>query len=464
MRKPRPEGTCSRTVGSVSSWRSQGVDARAEGVDLKIVVLGAGSAKFGRGQIADALQAPELKGRGVTLSLVDTDEVALERMRAVAERIKGHTGTDVSIEATVDRRSALPGADYVIVAVARNRMELWEQDFRIPLSHGFRHCLGENGGPGALFHALRSFHLIMPICRDVEELCPDAWLLNFTNPEARVLHAICHLTRVKAAGICHGFFSAQRAIAGYLDASTEELDITSAGMNHFYCVLSVRRKGSEEELLPLAKRLALADPEAEPLFKKLIEVYDVFSFVSDDHTGEYLSFGSEFQGTKWRYGRESAAVGGTQAGESALLDQYAREERPADDPAILAESGEITVPVICDLELDRKRSRPAVNVLNTEAYIENLPRDVVVEVPAMVDARGIHPRHVGSLPEAFAAHMQPQYSIHRLLTEAYRTRSRRLLLQALLLDPVVDSITAAEKLLDEMLEIQKDYLPEFAAS
>jgi alpha-galactosidase len=341
-------------------------------------------------------------------------------------------------------------------------MELWEQDFRIPLSYGFRHCLGENGGPGALFHALRSFELIMPICRDMEELCPDALQLNFTNPEARVLHAICHLTQVTAAGICHGFFSAQRAIAGYLDTGVEDLEITSAGMNHFYCVLSVRRKGRAEELLPQVMKLALEDPQAEPLFKKFVEVYNVFTFVSDDHTGEYLSFGSEFQGTKWRYGRESAAVGTSQASISRTLEEYGKGELPVDTPAALADSGEITVPVICDLEFDGKRTHPAINVLNTDSYIENLPRDVVVEVPAMVDAEGIHPRHVGPLPEAFAAHMRPQYSIHGLLTEAYRTRSRRLLLQALLLDPVVNSITSAEKMLDEMLEIQKDYLPTFS--
>lgn len=346
--------------------------------------------------------------------------------------------------------------------MARRRMELWEQDFRIPLSYGFKQCLGENGGPGALFHALRSFELIIPICRDVEELCPGAFLLNFTNPESRVLHAICHLTQVRAAGICHGFFSAQRAIARYLETPVEELEITSAGMNHFYCVLSVRRKGSQAELLPRVLKMALADLDAAPLFKKFIEIYDVFSFTSDDHIGEYVSFGSEFHGTKWRYGREAAAVAPAETPIPDTLDEYASGKLSADDPRILAASGEITVPVICDLEFDGKRSHPAVNVLNTDSYIENLPVDVVVEVPAMVDAQGLHPQHVGALPEAFAAHMRPQYSIHRLLTEAYRTRSRRLLLQALLLDPVVDSITSAERLLDEMLAIQKDYLPEFS--
>lgn len=125
-------------------------------------------------------------------------------------------------------------------------------------------------------------------------------------------------------------------------------------------------------------------------------------------------------------------------------------------------SQELTVPIICDVEFDRGAFREAVNVLNTGGYIENLPRDIVVEVPATVDAKGLHPMKIGAIPEAFAAFMRPQYTIHGLLTEAYRTHSKKLLLQALLLDPCVNNLTAAEKMLDEMLELQSDFLPAFS--
>jgi len=124
-------------------------------------------------------------------------------------------------------------------------------------------------------------------------------------------------------------------------------------------------------------------------------------------------------------------------------------------------SGEIAVPVICDIELNRRRRHDAVNVLNDQGYIANLPRTAVVEVPAYCDGDGVHPIAVGELPEAPAAYIRTQLSIQRLITKAYRTRSKNLLLQALLLDPVVNSILEAEKLLDEMLELQRDYLPEF---
>lgn len=429
---------------------------------MKIVLIGAGSHSFGRGQIADLLQAPELQRRGVTLTLVDQDAEALALMAHLATRINEHAGSDIAIESTTDRCRALQGAKYVISAVARKRYPLWEQDFRVPLAHGFKHVLGENGGPGALFHTLRSLELVIPICHDVERICPDALLLNFTNPEARVLHAILHLTRVKAAGICHGVFDAERWICKYLGAKREQFEITSAGMNHFYCILKVTDLATGRDRLGelLQKVREDTSPTTPKLFKKLAEIFGVFTFPSDDHIGEYLSFGAEFHGTTWSYGQESRRVRLNEPPHVSAVVECAEGRSPL-TPEILQPSGEITVPIICDIELNRGARRSAVNVLNTGGFIENLPRDAAVEVPATVDASGIRPLTVGPLPETFAAYMRTQFTIHGLITEAYRTRSKRLLLQALLLDPCVNSILEAEKLLDEMLELQKEFLPAF---
>lgn len=426
---------------------------------MKIVLIGAGSAIFGRGQLADLLQATELMGQGIALALVDTDAAALAVMTQLAERIKAHSGSDIAITSTTDRCAALPGADYVIVAVARRRMELWEQDYRVPLALGFKHVLGENGGPGAVFHTLRSLELVIPICRDIERLCPEALLLNFTNPEARILHAINHLTSVKAAGICHGVFSALWLIAHYLQRPIEEFDVISAGMNHFYCVQQVKDKATGKEWVPELLQMAIADDTAPMLFRQLAEVFGVFTFPSDDHIGEYLSYGAEFHGARWPYGIESRRVDNIH--QPLPLAEYAAGQR-ALDAQVLQASGEITVPIIADIQLNRGCYRHAVNVLNREGYIENLPRDAAIEVPALVDGTGIHPLHVGAIPETFAAMMRTQFSIHTLLTEAYRTRDKALLLQALLLDPNVNSITAARQLLDVMLDLQRDYLPSFA--
>jgi alpha-galactosidase len=428
----------------------------------RIVIIGAGSASFGRGMIVDLLRSEELNGRGLSLWLVDIDAEALERMAGFAALVKDHTGGDLEIEATTDRTEALPGAAYVLTAVSTHRYELWEQDFRVPLSHGFRHPLGENGGPGAVFHALRSFKLIMPICRDIERLCPDALLLNFTNPEARVLDAISHLTRVKAAGLCHGVFSAIAFISVYAGLPVEQLEVTSAGINHFYHVLKAIDRETGEDLLPgLLARLREDDSYPPSVWKKLIDIFGWLTYKSDDHIGEYLAYGTEFAGVQWPYGLESRAVDKPQPGPAFDPAPYLAGA-PLDERA-LRRSGEIAAPVICSVELNRRERYDAVNVLNSEGYIENLPREAVVEVPAYCDGTGIHPIAVGPLPEAPAAYMRTQISIQRLLTEAYRTRSKNLLLQALLLDPAVDSVLEAEVLLDEMLELQAAFLPEFTA-
>ena len=433
---------------------------------MKIVLIGAGSSSFGRGQIVDVLRTPDLHRRGLTLSLVDVDPPGLRLMARFAEVVRDHLDADVRLERTTDRGEVLPGADYVLVAVSRRRYPLWEQDFRVPLAHGFRHCLGENGGPGAVFHALRSYELVLPICADVERLCPDALMLNFTNPEARVLHAICHLTKVRAIGICHGVSMGIDFIAKLMGRKPDELEVTAAGVNHFYAVLKVLDRATGKDILPQCKQRALegAPGHGWRLFRKMLEVFDVFTFPSDDHIGEYLSFGSEYSGVKWPYGQESRKVGREQAqmwlvGEQELR-AYADGTKPVDERA-LRPSGEHSVPIIADIALDRRTRHPSVNVLNADGLIENVPRTGIVEVPAVVDGAGVHPERVGSLPEPFAAFLRTQYAIHDTLTEAYRTKSRKLLLQALLLDPVVNNISAAERMLDEMLELQSEFLPEF---
>ncbi len=428
---------------------------------MKIVIIGAGSASFGVSMIRDLLVCPELGSRGASLHLVDTDATALDRAMLFAAKLREHTGSDMALEKSLDRRSALDGADFVIVSVARKRYELWEQDFRVPLAHGFRHCLGENGGPGAAFHALRSFELVIPICKDIEEICPDALVLNFTNPEMRVLHAINHLTGVRAAGLCHGIGGAIDTLQTVLDRPADEFKIVSAGMNHLYAVLQVTDKQTGEDLLGEAKRRVLAAPAGEvpPLFRRILDVFDVFSFPSDDHIGEYVAFAEEFLGVKWPYGQESRPVVPNPPGpEPSWFDNFLDGTGPLPE-WFLNPSGELAVPIICDIDGDRKMYREAVNVLNTDLSIENLPPGAAVEVPATVDAAGIHPEKVGPLPEPFAAIIRPQLTIAELLTEAYRTGSKKLVLQALLLDPVVDNTAEAEKMLDEMLELQADFLP-----
>lgn len=425
---------------------------------MNIVLIGAGSRSFGRGQVVDVLLSEDMEG--ASLRLVDENEAALDIMTRFAHRVRDHVGADVNISAHTEREDALSGADAVITAVERKRMELWEQDFRIPMAYGFRHVLGENGGPGALFHALRTIDLVVPIARDIERICPDAWLFNFTNPEMRVLHAVSHLTSTKAAGFCHGVFSAIDALAKYTGRDASDLNITSAGINHFYAILQCRDRETGQDLLPQAVERAAHDESAFPVFRTFARVFGVFTFPSDDHIGEYLSWGHTYESGAWPYGAEARPVA------SGSLEFHDSLEPVADGVVdipdhLLRESGESTVPVLASMRRGRPARFPAVNTVNSAGYITNLPASAVVEVPATVDGDGIHPECVGALPEPFAAFVRTQTTIAETITEAYRTRSRSLLLQTLLLDPVVNDAVKAERMLDHMLSLQKEWLPEF---
>jgi len=452
---------------------------------VKIVLIGAGSREFSRLMMHDIVLDEALNREfEVEVVLVDINEKNLAFMLDYAKRCASYADSSVEFSATTDRKAALPGADFVLVCVAVKRMELWEQDFRVPLSFGIRHIYGENGGPGAIFHALRNLKIIMPICEDIERFCPDAYVFNFTNPEARILTAILRLTTLKAYGLCHGFYGGREQIARILERPVEELDVRSAGMNHFYhCYHASDRKTGEDLWPEIEKRLAADSSMLQAVPKYLWDKFGVIGMGSSDHEGEYVAFAQEFFTPRWMFGIEHWKVP-TSGGPITSYDRYnswanamwdieeymksdARHRRddyltgrkPLDD-MFVRYSGELAIPIICDLLLDRKEWRPAVNTLNTEGYIENLSPDACIEAPATVDSDGVHPEHVGSLPEGFAAQIRLQHSIQKLLVQGFAEKSRSLALQALLLDPVVDSADRAEKMFDCMLELQSDYLPE----
>ncbi len=433
------------------------------GQSVKIVSIGAASI-FGRGILADVFGSPEFNQLDTTLVLVDINPEALDRIYRLGLLMKEHLGSKVKLEATTDRLEALPGADYVITSVAILRYELWEQDFRVPLAFGFKHVLGENGGPGAIFHALRNYELVLPIARDMERLCPDALLLNFTNPEPRIVKAISELTDIRCVGLCHGVQSSREGVSEILNRPIDELEIIAGGHNHFFWVTKITDRKTGEDLYPALRKRILEDPDcpqAPPLVRKMVEIFGLYTYPSDDHIGEYLQFASEFTGVLWHYGLETKHV--PREGlkpEPWPYEDYIAGRRPVDDE-LTRKTGEIAIPIILDIELDRKQWECAVNVPNDGLYIENLPDYMVVEVPAVVDRKGVHPEKIGPLPDALATYCSRQGVIQKLLVEAYAKRSKNLLLQCLLLDPVVDSVSRAEKMLDYMLDLQRDFLPEF---
>ena len=215
----------------------------------KIVVIGTASVIFGPGIVRDILVHPSLHGSDIVL--VDIDAQALEDVLAFGQRLNQLTGANCRLSATTDRCQALPGADFVVISVAVERARLWRLDFQIPLKHGIKHVLGENGGPGGLSHSLRNIPLLLSICRDIEELAADAWVINFTNPMSRLCMALSWETDLKFVGLCHQIGVGYGIVSRILGIPREKLRLRASGINHFTWIQDMRSLETGEDLYSL---------------------------------------------------------------------------------------------------------------------------------------------------------------------------------------------------------------------
>ena len=416
----------------------------------KIVFIGATSMSFGLSMLRDIFSSDEL--RGSTLTLVGIDAAALSKMTELAKLLNKKTGAGLTIEQTTDRRAALDGADFVVNSTAIDRNRLWKLDWEVPRKYGIRHTLGENGGPGGLMFTLRTLPLVFDIVRDVQELCPKALFLNFSNPENRIIHALGKYSQIRALGLCHGIFMGQGAVADIMGLPYEQVEVWGAGLNHSQCLLHIRDRKTGEDLYPrLREKEKTYDASFLPLTRQVFRAFGYWMTCSDDHFGEYLAYG-------WEGGEHGYDFAADERGRVEFAAQLDRVLAGAPVPADwLTPSGERGAAAIGGIMHDKKRVLESGIVYN-QGVIPNLPADAAVEVPVMADAAGIHPISLGPLPDAIAKLLTVQVQVQQLAIEAAVRGSKEIALQALLIDPVVNSATAAVKLLDELWEINRPYI------
>jgi len=424
----------------------------------KVVLIGAASASFGPSMIADALLTPELQGS--TLALVDIDGPRLEVMAAYARRLNDSLGRPLAIEHATERTHALPGAEFVITSIAVERNELWKLDFQIPLKHGIKQVFGENGGPGGLSHSLRNIPIVLDIAQDMERLCPRAMLLNFSNPESRICLAVSRYTGLRFAGLCHGIAMGYDAIGRITGLPGDDLVGTAAGLNHFAWFLDIRRRSTGEDVYPLLQEREPGHRADEwPLTRHLFHTFGLWPHPSDDHIGEYLPYAWEYCGLEG-YNFTAADRHRVEAWER--LSRIAAGDDPPPAPGEhLRRSGEFAFQIIAAAVAGRTEVVEAVNIRNG-GCIAGLPEWAVVEIPAVVDANGLRGIRVGALPAGITALVGAQVHVQDLVVEAAVHGSRQMALQALLADPSVPSAQAAEKTLDELLSVHRQWLPRFA--
>ncbi len=417
----------------------------------KIVFIGATSMSFGLSMLRDVFSTNEL--RGSTLTLVGRNPDTLDKMTALATLLNDRKGAGLFIEQTTDRRAAFDGAGFVVNAAAIDRNRLWKLDFDVPRKYGIRHTLGENGGPGGLFFTLRTLPLIFDFIRDMEELCPNALFLNFSNPESRIVMALGRYSKIRSIGLCHGIYGSRDHVANIMGMPAEQVDVWGAGLNHFQCLLHIRHSQTGEDLYP---RLRAAerdyDPTFSPFTRQLFRAFGYWLTCGDGHLGEYLSYGWEagedgydFCGDeRWR-AEFAKIVDGALSGTASIPNYW------------LEPSGERGAAVIAGITHNQKRFLESGIVYN-QGTIPNMPAELAVEVPVMVDAAGVHPISLGALPDPIAKLMTMQANVQQLAVAAAVHGSKELALQALLIDPVVNSASAAVKLLDELWEVNRPYI------
>ncbi|HEY1361897.1 MAG TPA: alpha-glucosidase/alpha-galactosidase [Xanthobacteraceae bacterium] len=417
----------------------------------KIAFIGATSMSFGISMFRDIFSSRELSGS--TLTLVGRNQQSLARMAKLARLLNTRSGAGLKVEHTTDRRAALAGAGFVINATAVDRLRMWQLDFEVPRKHGIRHTLGENGGPGGLFFTLRTLPLVFDIVREMEELCPKALFINFSNPESRIILALGKYSRISAVGLCHGIFMAQHDVARIMRLKPDEIEVWGAGLNHFQWLLQIRDRTSGEDLYPLLRRNERAhDASFAPLSRRLFRAFGYWPSCSDEHLGELLPYG-------WEGGETGYDFAGDRRDRDdfrATLERVLSDEAPIPSDW-LAPSGERGVAVLSGILHNQKRFVESGVVYNRGA-IPNLSADAAVEVPILADAAGVHPVSLGPLPEGLAKLLSMQVAVQQLAVEAAVHASKEIALQALLIDPVVNSSKGAIGLLEELWEANRPYI------
>ena len=463
----------------------------------KITFIGAGSTVFARNLLGDILSFPELAGS--TISLHDIDEERLRTTERVAHRLAETLGAHPKIEATLDRREALDGADY---AISMFQIAGYKPgtvvDFEIPKKYGLRQTIADTLGIGGIMRGLRTIPVLLDVCRDMEELCPGATFLNYVNPMAMNTWAIYRASKIKTVGLCHSVQGTAMDLARLIGVPYDEINYVCAGINHMAFYLRFERKLEHgyEDLYPRIRQVIDEGrvPEWNRVRFEMLKRLGYFVTESSEHFSEYVPWfikrdrpdliekfnipldeyirRCEVQIAGWELTKDTIenpgvpvdkaavrqkilAAGGTQAEANQAAEMainFDQVEQSREYGSYIIHSMETGIP------------RVIYGNVENRGLIDNLPQGCCVEVPCLVDRNGVQPTKIGALPPQLAAVMQTNINVQALTVEAALTGKREHIYHAAMMDPH----TAAEldldqiwRLVDDLIEAHGDWLPEF---
>ena len=434
---------------------------------VKICFIGAGSTIFAKNVLGDAMLTPSLQD--AEIALYDIDENRLKESELMLQTINKNSNQNrAKIQSFSDRKEALKDANFVINAIQVGGYKPSTViDFEIPKKYGLQQTIGDTTGIGGIFRGLRTLPVMFDIAKDMEEVCPDAWLLNYTNPMAILTMGMLKATKIKTVGLCHSVQVCVPELFEHLGIkdqyNLDEFQWKIAGINHMAWLLEINRNG--KDFYPEIRRLAseIANPHKDSVRFELMKHFGYYITESSEHNAEYHPY---FIKKNYPELIEQLQIPIDEY-LRRCVDQIAGWETQRDE-------------IVNDGSLEHTRSREyasyimdaittgtptmiAGNVLN-KGLITNLPEDCCVEVPCLVDKNGVQPTYVGKLPTQLAALNRTNINVQELMVEAAMTLEKDKIYQAALMDPHANaelSISEIKAMVDELIAAHGDYLPAY---
>ncbi|MFN2202075.1 MAG: alpha-galactosidase [Caldilineaceae bacterium] len=436
----------------------------------KIAFIGAGSFGFTRKLVRDLLTFPLLEN--ATIALMDIDSEALSFSRQAVEKIVALGDYPATVEATMNREEALRGADYVVVTILAGGLDVWRHDIEIPKKYGVDINIGDTRGPSGIFRGMRTIPVMLDIAHDMERLCPDATMLNYTNPMVLLCRAMQRETDIQVTGLCHSVQGTAEMLARWIGAPMDEITYTCAGINHMAWYLDYEWNG--EDAYPLIHK---AVTEREEVYNEEIvrnEMYLALDYYPTESSGHHSEYNPWFRkrpdliekycthGTGWNPGEYAYIIK-----EREKRIRTWREETQrwlAEDTPIELERGHEYAAYIMNALEGGEPFQYNGNVAN-KGLVTNLPQDACVEVPVWASRSGLQPVGVGALPQSVAVLTNHTSMTEEMAVEGTLTGNPRLIYQAIAYDPLTASVLSLAEIktmVNEMFAQNKDYLPTFS--
>jgi alpha-galactosidase len=434
-------------------------------VSKKIVIIGAGSLQFGLGTCGSIFASDVLDG--ATVSLHDINATNLEYAREACQAKIDQDNLNFIVEATTDRKEALKDANFIVNSIEVGpRFYWWKLDKKIPWKYDSPQVFGENGGPGGMFHSLRVVPPILDICEDINKICPDATFINYSNPMHRILLSVKRkYPDLKTIGLCHEIALAEHLLPKILKMPFEKMDLWCGGLNHMGSVIKANHKETGEDLIPKIQKRGvkflkrwqwgissrLLHPVGLTLY--ILEHFGYLPYTNDSHFGEYIGWAREvsnMRGVKNFYNIYRTYI---QFNWWSIKSKIRRDK----SHKLVKPDHERAVPIIEGIITDSNHQEISVNLPNDD-IITNLPEDLVIECPAVVTNSGLKGIPLGDYPEPLVELLREEANVQDLVVKAILNKSRDYAVQALQADSNFPRKHLIEPFLDEMLELQKEWV------